>query len=49
MEILVSGFNYFVLMSLVYEPRVVVLAANQIGMATRIAYIFSLPIFFCVM
>ena len=40
MEILVSGFNFFVLMNLVYEPVWGVLAAHQIGMATRIVYIF---------
>lgn len=40
MEILVSGFNFFVLMSLVYEPRWGALVAHQIGMSTRIVYIF---------
>ena len=39
-EILVSGFNFFVLMNLLYEPRLGVLAAHQIGMSTRIVYIF---------
>lgn len=39
MEILVSGFNFFVLMNLVYEPRWGVLVAHQIGMSTRIVYI----------
>ena len=39
MEILVSGFNFFVLMNLVYEPRWGSLAAHQIGMSTRIVYI----------
>lgn len=39
MEILVSGFNFFVLMNLVYEPRWGYLIAHQIGMSTRIAYI----------
>jgi hypothetical protein len=39
-EILVSGFNYFVLMMLVYEPRWGELVAHQIGMSTRIVYIF---------
>ncbi len=38
-EILVSGVNYFVLMRLVYEPRVGALRAHQIGMSTRIVYI----------
>jgi len=39
-EILVSGFNFFVLMNLVYEPRWGYLTAHQIGMSTRIVYIF---------
>jgi hypothetical protein len=39
-EIVVSGFNYFVLMRRVYEPRVGVLRAHRIGMTTRIVYIF---------
>jgi hypothetical protein len=39
-EIAVSGFNYFVLMKRVYEPRVGVLRAHRIGMTTRIIYIF---------
>lgn len=42
MEILISGFNFFVLMNLIYEPRWGVLVAHQIGMSTRIAYIFIL-------
>ncbi len=41
MEILVAGFNYFVLMNLVWEPAFGELAAHQIGMATRIACIFA--------
>jgi hypothetical protein len=41
-EILISGFNYFVLMQHVYEPRWGELAAHQIGMTTRIGYIFAL-------
>jgi len=40
MEILVSGFNFFVLMNKIYEPRWGELAAHQIGMSTRIVYIF---------
>jgi len=40
MEILVSGFNFFVLMNMIYEPRWGELAAHQIGMSTRIVYIF---------
>ena len=39
MEILVSGFNFFVLMNLVYEPRWGYLAAHEIGMSARIVYI----------
>jgi len=39
MEILVSGFNFFVLMNLVYEPSWGALVAHQIGMSTRIVYI----------
>lgn len=41
MEIVVSGFNFFVLMNLVYEPAVGELAAHQIGMTTRIIYLFA--------
>jgi hypothetical protein len=39
MEILVSGFNFFVPMSLVCEPRWGVLVSHQIGMSSRIVYI----------
>lgn len=39
-EIAVSGFNYFILMKKVYEPRVGELRAHQIGMSTRIVYVF---------
>ena len=39
-ETIVSGFNYFVFMNLVYEPRWGALVAHQIGMSTRIIYIF---------
>jgi len=45
MEILVSGFNFFVLMNLVYEPRWGELVAHQIGMSTRIVYIFIFAYF----
>lgn len=45
MEILVSGFNSFVLMNLVYEPKWGALVAHQIGMSTRIAYIFIFAYF----
>jgi hypothetical protein len=40
-EILVSGVNYFLLMKLVYEPLVGELTAHEIGMTTRIVYIFG--------
>jgi len=40
METLVSGFNFFVLMGLVYEPRWGAVVSDQIGMSTRIGYIF---------
>jgi hypothetical protein len=39
-EILVSGFNYYVLMKLIYEPAIGELHAHQVGMSTRIVYIF---------
>ena len=39
MEILVSGFNFFILMNLVYEPMWGALVAHQIGMSSRIVYI----------
>jgi hypothetical protein len=39
-ELAVSGANYFVLMRRIYEPRVGELRAHQIGMSTRIVYIF---------
>ena len=45
MEILISGFNFFVLMNLLYEPRWGELVAHQIGMSTRIVYIFVLAYF----
>jgi hypothetical protein len=41
-ETFISGFNFFVLMNLVYEPRWGTLIAHQIGMSTRIVYIFIL-------
>ena len=44
-ETLISGFNYFVLMNLIYEPRWGVLTAHQIGMSTRIVYIFVFAYF----
>lgn len=45
MEILVSGFNFFVLMNLIYEPSWGPLLAHQIGMSTRIVYIFVFAYF----
>jgi len=39
-ETLVSGFNFVVLMNLVYEPRWGELVSHQIGMSTRMVYIF---------
>lgn len=45
MEILISGFNFSVLMNLVYEPRWGALMAHQIGMSTRIVYILFLAYF----
>ncbi len=45
MEIVISGFNFFVLMNLIYEPRVGYLIAHQIGMSTRIVYIFIIAFF----
>jgi hypothetical protein len=44
-ETLISGFNFFVLMNLVYEPRWGTLVAHQIGMSTHIVYIFILAYF----
>lgn len=45
MEVLASGFNFFVLMNLIYEPRWGSLVAHQIGMSTRIVYIFVFAYF----
>jgi hypothetical protein len=42
LETVVSGFNFFVLMQLVYQPLWGELVAHQVGMATRIVYIFVL-------
>lgn len=42
MEILVSSFNYLVLMKMVCEPIWGELAAYRIGMSTRIVYIMVL-------
>ena len=44
-EIMISGFNFFVLMNLIYEPKIGYLAAHQIGMTTRILYIFVIAYF----
>jgi hypothetical protein len=40
-EILVSGVNYFVLMGLIYQPLFGELTAHEIGMSTRIVYLFG--------
>jgi hypothetical protein len=42
LEVGLSFVNYFVLINLVYQPRWGELAAHQIGMTTRIIYIFLL-------
>ena len=39
METLASGFNFFILMNLIYEPARGPLVAHQVGMSTRIVYI----------
>jgi len=44
-ETIVSGFNFFVLMGLIYEPILGELGAHQIGMSTRIVYIFVFAYF----
>lgn len=44
-EIGVTGLNFFVLMNRVYEPRFGALRAHQIGMTTRIVYIFLFATF----
>ena len=40
-EILVSGVNYFLLMKQVYEPALGEVPAHEIGMSTRILYLFG--------
>lgn len=45
METLVSGFNFFVLMGLIYKPIWGELVAHQVGMSTRIIYIFVFAYF----
>ena len=44
-EIGLSAINFFVLINLIYEPRWGNLIAHQIGMSTRIIYIFVLVYF----
>ena len=44
-EIGLSAINFFVLINLVYEPRWGTLIAHQVGMSTRIVYIFILSYF----
>ena len=41
METLVSGFNFFILMNLIYEPAWGALVAHQVGMTIRIVYLFA--------
>jgi len=45
LEIAVSGFNYFFLMERLYKPRYGELKSHQIGMTTRIVYIFFFAYF----
>jgi hypothetical protein len=45
LEIGLSAINFFILINLVYEPRWGNLIAHQIGMSTRIIYIFVLAYF----
>jgi hypothetical protein len=45
MQILVAGFNFFVLMNLIYEPLWDELMAHQIGMTTRIIINFIFAYF----
>jgi len=45
LEIALSAINFFILINLVYEPRWGELVAHQIGMSTRIIYIFVLAYF----
>ncbi|WXG39691.1 MAG: hypothetical protein WED07_02470 [Candidatus Freyarchaeum deiterrae] len=45
LNIPISGFNFFVLMNLVYEPILGKLVAHQIGMSTRIVYVCVLAYF----
>lgn len=45
MQILVAGFNFFVLMNLIYEPLWGELIAHQIGMTTRIIINFIFAYF----
>jgi hypothetical protein len=44
-EIGLSAINFFVLINLIYEPHLGELLAHQIGMSTRIAYVFVLSYF----
>src|SRR3974377_51884 len=44
-ELAVSAVNYFLLMKKLYEPRYGKLRAHQIGMPTRIVYIFIFAYF----
>ena len=42
LDVALSFFNFSVLMNLVYEPRWGGLVAHQIGLSTRIVYVFLL-------
>jgi hypothetical protein len=44
-EMGLSAINFFVLMNLIYKPRWGDLIAHQIGMSTRIIYVFVLAYF----
>jgi len=45
MQILIAGFNFFILMNLIYEPLWGALVAHQIGMTTRILINFIFAYF----
>ena len=45
-EIVISGLNFFILIGLIWDPLFGELTSHQIGMTTRIAYIFGLSYLF---
>lgn len=45
MQILVAGFNFFILMNLIYQPLWGEIIAHQIGMSTRIIINFFFAYF----